>query len=62
MKELYEIGIVFRGFILVNYEFKKIEKKDNLCKVSMDLRGGFISAINIFTKTAFNNLSLEYLE
>ncbi|MBY9015240.1 MAG: hypothetical protein KGD68_06065 [Candidatus Lokiarchaeota archaeon] len=62
MKELYEIGIVFRGFILVSYEFKKIEKKDNLSKVNMDFRGGFISAINIFAKNAFNNLSLEYLE
>ena len=62
MKELYEIGIVFRGFILVSCEFKKIEKKDNLNKVSMDLRGGFISAITLFAKTAFNNLSLEYLE
>jgi len=51
MKELYEIGIVFRGFVLVNYEFK-----------SKDLRGGFISAINLFAKNAFNNLSLEYLE
>jgi hypothetical protein len=28
----------------------------------MDLRGGFISAITLFAKTAFNNLSLEYLE
>ena len=62
MKELYEIGIVFRGFILVSYEFKKIEKRDNVSKVSMDLRGGFISAITLFAKTAFNNLSLEYLE
>ena len=62
MKELYEIGIVFRGFILVSCEFKKIEKRDNLSKVSMDLRGGFISAITLFAKTAFNNLSLEYLE
>ena len=62
MKELYEIGIVFRGFILVSYEFKKIEKNDNLSKVNMDFRGGFISAINIFAKNAFNNLSLEYLE
>ena len=62
MKELYEIGIVFRGFVLVSYEFKKIEKKDKLSNVNMDLRGGFISAINIFTKIAFNNLSLEYLE
>ena len=62
MKELYEIGIVFRGFILVNYEFKKAEKKDNRNDVSMDLRGGFISAITLFAKNAFNNLSLEYLE
>jgi hypothetical protein len=62
MKELYEIGIVFRGFILVNYEFKKVEKRDNRSTVSMDLRGGFISAITLFAKNAFNNLSLEYLE
>lgn len=62
MKELYEIGIVFRGFILVSYEFKKIEKKDKVKDVSKDLRGGFISAITMFAKTAFNNLSLEYLE
>jgi len=62
MKELYEIGIVFRGFILVSCEFKKIEKKDNLSNVSLDLRGGFISAITLFAKNAFNNLSLEYLE
>lgn len=62
MKELYEIGIVFRGFILVSYEFREIEKKDKLSKVNMDLRGGFISAITLFAKNAFNNLSLEYLE
>jgi len=62
MKELYEIGIVFRGFILVNYEFKKLEKKENHTKVNKDLRGSFISAINLFAKNAFNNLSLEYLE
>jgi len=62
MKELYEIGIVFRGFILVNYEFKKIAKRDTNKNVNMDLRGGFISAITLFAKTAFNNLSLEYLE
>lgn len=62
MKELYEIGIVFRGFILVNYEFKKLEKEENPKKVNKDLRGSFISAINLFAKNAFNNLSLEYLE
>jgi len=62
MKELHEIGIVFRGFILVNYEFKEIEKEENLGKANKDLRGSFISAINTFAKNAFNNLSLEYLE
>lgn len=62
MKELYEIGIVFRGFVLVSHVFKKIEKKNNLKNTDKDLRGAFISAINIFAKNAFNNLSLEYLE
>ena len=62
MKELYEIGIVFRGFILVNCEFRKVEKKDNRSTINMNLRGGFISAITLFVKSAFNNLSLEYLE
>jgi hypothetical protein len=62
MKELYEIGIVFRGFVLVSHEFKKIEKKDNLKNANKDLRGAFISAINLFAKNAFNNLCLEYLE
>lgn len=62
MKELYEIGIVFRGFILVNYEFKKIVDDENQTKANKDLRGSFISAINTFAKNAFNNLALEYLE
>jgi hypothetical protein len=62
MKELYEIGIVFRGFVLVSHVFKNIEKKDNLKKINKDLRGAFISAINLFAKNAFNNLCLEYLE
>ena len=30
--------------------------------VKHDLRGAFISAINSFATTAFNNVSLEYLE
>ncbi len=62
MKELYEIGLVFRGFVLVSHVFKNIEKKDNLKNTNKDLRGAFISAINLFAKNAFNNLSLEYLE
>ena len=62
MKELYEIGLVFRGFVLVSHVFKKVEKKDNLKSINKDLRGAFISAINLFAKNAFNNLCLEYLE
>ena len=62
MKELYEIGLVFRGFVLVSHVFKNIEKKNNLKIINKDLRGAFISAINLFAKNAFNNLSLEYLE
>jgi len=62
MKELYEIGIVFRGFVLVSHVFKNIEKEDNHKNLNKDLRGAFISAINLFAKNAFNNLCLEYLE
>ncbi|MBA7584603.1 hypothetical protein ES708_26560 [subsurface metagenome] len=62
MKELYEIGLVFRGFVLVSHVFKNIEKKKNLKIINKDLRGAFISAINLFAKNAFNNLNLEYLE
>jgi hypothetical protein len=62
MKELYEIGLVFRGFVLVSHVFKNVEKKDNLKSINKDLRGAFISAINSFAKNAFNNLRLEYLE
>lgn len=61
MKELYEIGFVFRGFVLVNHTFKDlpVQKEHGVTK---DLRGAFISAINAFTETAFNKSSLEYLE
>ena len=62
MKELYEVGLVFRGFVLVSHVFKNIQQKDNLKNPNNDLRGSFISAINIFVKNAFSNLSLEYLE
>ncbi len=61
MKELYEIGFVFRGFILVNQIFKNLPvQKDH--GLNKDLRGAFISAINTFVHTAFNKSSLEYLE
>jgi len=61
LKELYEIGFVFRGFVLVNHVFKDMpQQKDH--GVTKDLRGAFISAINTFSETAFNKSSLEYLE
>jgi hypothetical protein len=61
LKELYEIGFVFRGFVMVNHVFKDLPtQKDH--GVTKDLRGAFISAINTFSETAFNNSSLEYLE
>lgn len=61
LKELYELGFVFRGFVLVNHILKKlpVQKEKG---VNKDLRGAFISAINTFADTAFNNNSLEYLE
>lgn len=62
MKELYELGIVFRGFVLVKHKFKKFSQQDGSKQSNKDLRGAFIDAINTFAKSAFNNLSLEYLE
>ncbi|MFX1572875.1 MAG: hypothetical protein ACFFB0_09005 [Promethearchaeota archaeon] len=61
MKELYELGFVFRGFVLVKHAFKNlpVQKEHGM---TQDLRGAFISAINAFVDTAFNKSSLEYLE
>jgi len=61
LKELYELGFVFRGFVLVNYTLKQlpVQKESGINK---DLRGAFISAINTFVDTAFNKNSIEYLE
>ncbi len=61
MKEIYEIGFVFRGFVLVTYTFKELVVQVER-QINRDLRGSFISAISAFTETAFNNTSLEYLE
>ena len=61
MKELFELGFVFRGFVLVNHTFKVLPvQKDS--RINKDLRGAFISAINTFVDTAFNKNYLEYLE
>jgi hypothetical protein len=62
MKELFELGIVFRGFVLVKHKFKKLSSIKDIHESSKDLRGAFISAINSFATNAFNNISLEYLE
>jgi hypothetical protein len=61
LKELYELGFVFRGFVLVSHNFKDLpDEKEH--GVNKDLRGAFISAINAFADTAFNKSSIEYLE
>jgi len=61
LKELYELGFVFRGFVLISHNFKDLPDEKEL-GVSKDLRGAFISAINAFADTAFNKSSIEYLE
>ncbi len=61
MKEVYEIGLVFRGFVLVVCTLKELPVQGK-SPINQDLRGAFISAINAFTETAFNKTSLEYLE
>jgi hypothetical protein len=61
LKEIYDIGIVFRGFILVNKTFKKLSVQKELDS-KKDLRGAFISAISSFAESAFTNNNLEYLE
>jgi hypothetical protein len=61
LKELYELGFVFRGFVLVSHILKElpVQKESGINK---DLRGAFISAINTFVNTAFKKNSIEYLE
>ncbi|MBY8982766.1 MAG: hypothetical protein KGD57_07445 [Candidatus Lokiarchaeota archaeon] len=61
MTNLLEIGIVFRGFVIVNHKFKVISNVSST-NIADDLRGAFIDAINSFAKSAFHNCSLEYLE
>jgi hypothetical protein len=61
LKELYEIGFVFRGFVLLTHQFKNLPEEKEL-GANKDLRGAFISAINAFADTAFNKSSIEYLE
>ncbi|MFX1298279.1 MAG: hypothetical protein ACFFD2_25925, partial [Promethearchaeota archaeon] len=61
MKELYDVGIVFRGFVLVNNVFRELPTEKET-EAKRDLRGAFISAISSFAESAFTNNHLEYLE
>ena len=62
MKELYEIGLVHRGFVLCHYHLRFMDKDNQISGPERDLRGAFVSAISSFVETAFSNTSLEYLE
>jgi len=59
LKEIFEIGIVFRGFVLIQANFRELPNQSSTDK---DLRGAFISAINTFAENVFANTALEYLE
>ena len=61
MKYLYEIGVVFRGMILINQHFKEIPGKKKIAP-HKDLRGSFISVISSFVSKTYINGALEYLE
>ncbi len=61
MINLFEIGIVFRGFVILNHKFKNNPNLDSNSIVD-DLRGAFISAISSYAQSTFKNCSLEYLE
>ena len=61
MRDLYEVGIIFRGFVIVCNEYKELPTQKEP-KIQRDLRAAFISAISSFAETAFSNNSLEYLE
>lgn len=61
MRDPYEVGIIFRGFVIVSNEFKELPTQ-KVPKIQKDLRAAFISAISSFAETAFSNNSLEYLE
>ena len=61
MKNLYEIGIIFRGTIICNYYFKDLPGQVKI-EPHRDLRGAFISSINSFVSKTFKNNPLEYFE
>jgi len=55
---IYEAGILFRGFTLINSLYQESSKSE----VDKDLRSGLISAIIIFAENAFSSSIMEYLE
>jgi len=61
LKEIYEAGIIFRGFTLVNYIIRNLSVKTKK-EIHKDLRSSFISAITQFVEKAFQGSTLEYLE
>lgn len=61
LKEIYEAGVILRGFTLVNYIIRNVSVKAKK-EVHKDLRSSFISAITQFVEKAFQGSTLEYLE
>ena len=61
-KYIYEVGLIFRGFVILSHDFKELPMQKVQTDEKKDLRGAFISAISTFAETAFNNNTLEYLE
>jgi len=61
LKEIYEAGVILRGFTLINYIIRNVSVKTKK-EVHKDLRSSFISAITQFVEKAFQGSTLEYLE
>jgi len=61
-KYIYEVGLIYRGFVIISHEFKELPMQKAQTKEKKNLRGAFISAISTFAETAFHNNALEYLE
>ena len=53
-----EVGLLFRGFLLV----KKSYHKTTLGKIDSDLRSGLLTALLNFAETAFSTGSVEYFQ
>ena len=58
MSLIREVGILFRGFTVVQCQYHKAA----LSRVDKDLRSGLLSAIIIFAENAFSTSIMDYLE